>query len=402
MTISFGQQKFRTVEDLDLGGKSVFFRADLNTPLDGKRVADDTRIRAILPTLRYLLDRGGRVTLASHLGRPKGKPNEKYTLLPVAERLAELMEREVTLPDDCIGDGVKKVLLQQKPEQIVLLENLRFHPEEEANDAGFARELRGSFDCFVTDAFGALHRAHASTHALPKLFEADRRAIGFLVAKELTFLSPLLESPKRPYAVIMGGAKISDKVKVVETLIRKVDRIFLGGAMAFTFLKAMGHGVGSSLVESDMVDRASRMLEDARSRGVRIYLPKDFLCGKSVEEPGEPKVVEGTGVPDGWMGLDIGPATVRHFADGLQDAQTIFWNGPLGLFEKPPFDQGTLGIAKILADGKMIRVIGGGDSASAVEKAGVAGKMSHISTGGGATLEYLEGQPLPGLEAVAV
>lgn len=402
MTIAFGKQKFRTVEELSVDGKSVFLRVDLNVPLDGKSVTDDTRIRAVLPTLKYLLDKGARVTLASHLGRPKGKPNEKYSLLPVAEKLAGLIDREVTLPDNCIGDGVKKVLMQQKPEQVVLLENLRFHAEEEANDETFARNLKGSFDFFVSDAFGTLHRAHSSTHALPRLFSPENRAAGFLVVKELQFLSPLLESPRRPYAVIMGGAKVSDKVKVIETLIRKVDRLFLGGAMAFTFLKATGHGVGSSLVENEMVDRAKKMLEDAKTRGVRVYLPKDFVCGTSVENPGEPVTVEGMDIPEGRMGLDIGPQSVRLFAEGLKDTKTVFWNGPLGLFEKPPFDQGTLGIARILADYRMTRVIGGGDSVAAVEKAGVTQKMSHISTGGGATLEYLEGQPLPGLEALAV
>jgi phosphoglycerate kinase len=313
-----------------------------------------------------------------------------------------LLSRDVTLPDDCVGDGVRRILSQQKPEQVVLLENLRFHAEEEGNDPKFAKELRGSFDFFVTDAFGALHRAHASTDALPRLFPASQRGIGFLVMKELRFLSPLLENPQRPFAVIMGGAKISDKVKVVETLIRKVDRIFLGGAMVFTFLKAQGHKVGLSLVEEGMVDRAKKMLEDARGRGVRVYLPKDFVLGTSVENPGEPKTLDGLEIPDGMMGLDIGPQTVRLFTDALKDTKTVFWNGPLGLFEKPPFDQGTLGIAKALASLNMIRVIGGGDSAAAVAQAGVADKMSHISTGGGASLEYLEGQPLPGLAAVAV
>ncbi|MFH1263700.1 MAG: phosphoglycerate kinase [Pseudomonadota bacterium] len=402
MAISFGKQKFQTVEEFPLEGKSVFLRVDLNVPLDGKEITDDTRIRAALPTLKYLLEKGAKVTMASHLGRPKGKPNEKYSLLPVAEKLAELLSRDVTLPDDCIGDGVRRILSQQKPEQVVLLENLRFHAEEEGNAPKFAKELRGSFDFYVTDAFGALHRAHASTEALPRLFAPGERGIGFLVMKELRFLSPLLENPQRPFAVIMGGAKVSDKVKVVETLIRKVDRIFLGGAMVFTFLKAQGHKVGLSLVEEGMVDRAKKMLEDAKGRGVRVYLPKDFVLGVSVENPGEPKTIDGLEIPDGFMGLDVGPQTVRLFADALKDTKTVFWNGPLGLFEKPPFDQGTLGIAKALATLNMIRVIGGGDSAAAVEAAGVADKMSHISTGGGASLEYLEGQPLPGLVAVAV
>lgn len=402
MTIAIGKTEFQTVEELWLAGKSVFLRVDLNAPMDGDKVADDTRIRAILPTLTYLMEQGARVTLASHLGRPKGKPNDKYSLLPVAERLAELTGRDVSLPDSCVGDGARKVILQQRPEDIVLLENLRFHPGEEGNDEAFAQELRGSFDYFVTDAFGALHRAHASTSALPGLFPSEDRAIGFLVVKELEFLAPLLESPKRPYAVIMGGAKISDKVKVIENMIKKVDRLFLGGAMAFTFLKARGHNVGSSLVEISMVERASRMLKDAQDRGVRIYLPKDVICGESVDVPGEPKELNAIDIPLGMMGLDIGPATVRHFKEGLEECGTIFWNGPMGLFEKSPFDQGTLGIATFLADCQMIRVIGGGDSAAAVQKAGVALKMDHISTGGGATLEYLEGKPLPGLEAVAV
>jgi len=400
MTIRFGEKSIRTLKELDLGGKSVFCRLDLNVPTKGEEIKDDTRIRAALPTIEYLLGQGAKVVLASHLGRPKGKVDPKYTLLPVAQHLAKVLDREVIFPDDCIGSGVKKILRDRKQDDLVLLENLRFHSEEEKNDASFAKELKGETDVFVSDAFGTMHRAHASTHALPLMY--SERGVGFLVEKEMKFLAPLLENPGHPYALVLGGAKVSDKIKVIESFLRRVDDLFLGGAMVFTFLKAMGHKVGKSLVEEDRLVQAKRILDEASAKGVRVHLPKDFLLGNSVEEPGNMEICEGLGIPDGKMGLDIGPKTVEEYAQTLKVMKTVFWNGPMGLFEKPPFDQGTMGIAKMLSEMSSTRVIGGGDSAAAVTKAGLEARMSHISTGGGASLEFLEGKALPGLESLAV
>ena len=400
MAIQLAQGKIRTLKEVEVGGKTVFLRADLNVPIQDGRVTDDTRIRGMLPTLKYLVDKKARVVMASHLGRPKGKPDPKYSLVPVAEALARLISGEVIVPDNFIGDGVRGILATQKSEDVVLLENLRFHAEEEKNDPKFAAELRHQRQVYVTDAFGSLHRAHASTDALPRLF--DQRAAGFLVEKELQFLAPLVSSPQRPFAVVLGGAKVSDKIKVVENLLRYVDRILLGGAMVFTFLKATGHGIGKSLVENGQLDRAKRILEQAKTRNVQVLLPKDFVVGNSIENPGEPKTIQGQEIPDDATGLDVGPETVRLYGQALQDAKTIFWNGPLGLFEKPPFDAGTNGLARILGEFSSIRVVGGGDSAAAVARVGMADRMTHVSTGGGATLEYLEGNGLPGLTALAV
>jgi phosphoglycerate kinase len=390
----------RVVDQMEVERKDVFVRVDFNVPIEDGRVTDDTRIRSALPTLKYLLNAQAGVILASHLGRPKGAPNPNYSLLPVAERLAELLDREVLLPDDCIGDGVKSILSVRKADSVVLLENLRFHKEEEGNEAKFAKSLRHGCEVYISEAFGSLHRAHASTDALPRLF--DQRGVGFLVRDELKFLMPLLKQPPRPYAVILGGAKVSDKIKVIENLLKKVDEIYLGGAMVFTFLKAMGHAVGNSLVEDDKLVQARRLLDDAQSRGVAIIFPVDFRLGKSVEEPGAARLWDGLDIPAGEMGLDIGPKTVEVYKKRLAEAKTVFWNGPMGLFEKPSFDEGTLGIARALAEMNSTRVVGGGDSVAAVQKAGLTEKMTHISTGGGATLEYLEGKALPGLESLSV
>ncbi|MFH1018001.1 MAG: phosphoglycerate kinase [Pseudomonadota bacterium] len=400
MAIKYGNAEIRSLEELPVAGKRVFVRVDFNVPINGETVTDDTRIRAALPTIEYLIAQNAIVMLASHLGRPKGKPDPKYTLLPAGERLAELLRREVVLPDDCVGDGVRKILKERKEGDVVLLENLRFHAEEEANDSKFAAELRNGAEVYVTDAFGSLHRGHASTDALPRMM--NERGAGYLVRDELTFLTPLLEAPQRPYAAILGGAKVSDKIKVMEKFLTKVDELYIGGAMAFTFLKAMGHRVGKSLVEEDRLVQARRILEEAKTRNVRLHLPSDFQLGRSVDEPGPPKAYKGLEIPDGWMGLDIGPETVERFAKYLEKAGTIFWNGPLGLFETPPYDQGTVAVAKVLAGLSSIRVVGGGDSVAALHQAGVAQKMTHVSTGGGATLEYLEGKALPGLESLAV
>lgn len=400
MAVLAGPLKIQTLDDLELNEKSVLCRVDLNVPLEEKRVVDDTRIQAILPTVNDLLDKNSKLVLMSHLGRPKGKVVEKYSLMPVAEHLAELLHKEVIFPDDCVGDGVRKIFREQKNREVILLENLRFHRGEEINDPKFAKALKGAFEVYINDAFGTLHRAHASTSAVPQLFE--KRAAGRLVIRELEALNSLLHAPQHPYAIVLGGAKISDKVKTIELLLRKVDFLFLGGAMVFTFLKAMGYTVGNSLVEEGMIHRVQAMLDDAKNRGVKIILPKDFKLGRSIENPGSPQVIEELNIPEGWMGLDVGPKTVNYYGELLKEVKTIFWNGPLGLFEKPPFDQGTLGFAHLLSKLPMTRVIGGGDSAAAVQKAGVVQEMTHISTGGGATLEFLQGKALPGLQALSV
>lgn len=398
--IEVGELRIKSIEELPLEEKVVICRVDVNVPLDGKKVSDDTRIRAILPTLNFLFEKNARVTLVSHLGRPNGKVVDQFTLLPVAEHLASLIGREVIFPDDCIGDGVRRILQQQKSRDVVLLENLRFHPGEEANQKHFAKELKNNFEVYVNDAFGALHRAHASTSALPQHFEA--RGAGFLVLKELKCLTSLLQTPEHPYAVILGGAKVSDKIRIMEKFLNRVDMLLLGGAMVFTFLRALGHEVGNSLVEDSMIEPARRILDIAKERGIEVIFPKDFRLGKSIENPGDSEIIEGLDIPKDRVGLDVGPATIQHFADKLKTVKVIFWNGPLGLYEKPPFDQGTVGLAKVLSDFSMIRVIGGGDCAAAVTKAGLKDRMTHISTGGGATLKFLEGKPLPGLKALAM
>jgi len=400
MSIAFDGKQLRTVQELDVAGKSVFFRVDLNAPIKDGKVTDDTRISAILPTLNCLMEKKAKITLASHLGRPEGKRNEKYSLLPVAERLAQLTGKEILFPDDCIGDGVKKLYQEQNASQIILLENLRYHADEEANEKEFAEKLKANHDFYVSDAFGALHRAHASTSALPSLFQD--RAIGLLVQKELEYLYPLVKTPQRPYSVILGGAKISDKLKVVDTLIRKVDRLFIGGAMVFTFLKARGFEIGNSLFEEKMLTRAKRILEEAEERNVSIYLPKDFVIAKSMKDLSEIKTTDSIAIPAGWAGLDVGPKTVAHFTEFLNGSKTILWNGPMGWFEQPPFDKGTVDLATNISRMDGIKIIGGGDSAAAVAHAGVSNKMNHISTGGGATLEFLEDPILPGLKALLV
>ena len=398
--ISFQGKNLKTVQEMDVTGKSIFFRVDLNAPIKDGAVTDDTRIAAILPTLNYLLENKAKVTLASHLGRPEGKKNPKYSLIPVAERLAQLTGKEILFPDDCIGDGVKKLFQEQNASQVILLENLRFYADEEDNQKEFAVKLKANHDIYLSDAFGALHRAHASTAMLPSLFE--ERGIGLLIQKELEFLYPLVKNPNRPYSVILGGAKISDKLKVVDTLIRKVDRLFIGGAMVFTFLKARGFDIGNSLFEEKMIPRAKRILNDAEERNVSIYLPKDFVIARSMKDLSEIKTTDSIAIPDGWTGLDVGPKTVTHFTEFLQGSKTILWNGPMGWFEQTPFDKGTFELAANISKMDGIKIIGGGDSAAAVAQAGLSDKMSHISTGGGATLEFLEDPSLPGLKALLI
>ena len=386
-----------TIERLPLAGKRVFVRADLNAPLEGGSVSDDTRLRAVVPTLRHALDAGAAVVLASHLGRPKGGPDPKYSLRPVAERLSALLERPVPLAPDCVGPPTREQAQALKPGDVLLLENLRFHPEEEKNDDGFARQLAELADCYVNDAFAAAHRAHASIAAITRHLQPA--AAGLLMQRELAALGRILEAPEHPLVAVLGGAKVSDKVSLVEHLIGKVDGFLIGGGMAFTFLRALGHTVGRSLVEPDRIETARAALEAARRRGVQLTLPVDAIVAEGLDSPAG-RAVGIREIPDTQMGLDIGPRTIDRFAAVLKSARTIVWNGPMGVFEKPPFAAGTVAVARAVAEASAFSVIGGGDTIAAVNMAGVADRIGYISTAGGAFLEFLEGRALPGVEAL--
>jgi phosphoglycerate kinase len=386
-----------TIADLELGGKRVFLRADLNAPLEGGAVAEDTRLRAVIPTIEHALGAGASIVLASHLGRPKGKPDPEFSLRPVAERLSSLLGRPVALAPDCVGPEVEAQARQLKPGDILLLENLRFHKEEEANDDGFARSLAALGDCYVDDAFAAAHRAHASIEAITHHLQPA--VAGLLMERELTALARVLEAPARPVAAILGGAKVSDKVALVEHLLERVEMVLIGGGMAFTFLRAMGHDVGRSLLEKDHLETARRVLDAARRRGVQILIPVDAVVAQGLDSPAG-RAVSVREIPADQMGLDIGPLTAARFAAALKEAQTIVWNGPLGVFEKAPFAEGTLAVARAVADARAFSVIGGGDTIAAVHRAGVSDRIGYISTAGGAFLEFLEGRKLPGVEAL--
>ncbi|WNZ64843.1 phosphoglycerate kinase [Myxococcus sp. MxC21-1] len=390
----------RYIDDLQLTGKRVFVRVDFNVPMEGRRVTDDTRIREAMPTIRRALEMGGKVILASHLGRPKG-PDPKLSLEPVAVRLAELLggKHEVILTDDCVGDGVKKQVKELKEGQVVVLENLRFHKEEEANDETFARELAALADVYVNDAFGTAHRAHASTAGMVPFVK--EKAAGFLMRKEVEYLGKVLKNPDKPFVAILGGSKVSDKIKVIESLLPKVDALLIGGAMAYTFLKAQGVEVGKSRVEGDKLSLATRLLEAAHRFKTQLVLPVDHIVGTEPTENSPATETPDNAIPPDMMGLDIGPKTRAIFAQHIRDARTVVWNGPMGLFEVPKFAEGTRSVAAAMAiNTQATTVIGGGDSAAAVEQMGFADKMSHVSTGGGASLEFLEGRDLPGIKAL--
>ena len=386
-----------SIEELDLRGKRVFLRADLNAPLDGGAVSDDTRLTAVVPTIRRALDGGASVVLASHLGRPQGGPDPKYSLAPVAGRMAELLGVPVPLAPDCVGEATTALARALKPGAVLLLENLRFHPEEEKNDDAFAQALAALADVYVNDAFAAAHRAHASIAAITRHLQPA--AAGLLMRSELDALGTILEAPKRPLVAILGGAKVSDKVTLVEHLLERVDALLIGGGMAFTFLHALGHAVGKSLLEADRVETARRVMDAARRRGVHVVLPVDAVVASGLDAPSG-RAVGVRDIPADQMGLDIGPRTVERFAEVVRTAGTVVWNGPMGVFEKAPFAEGTLGVGRAVAAATAFSVIGGGDTVAAVNQAGVAGRIGYISTAGGAFLEFLEGRTLPGVEAL--
>jgi len=390
----------KTIEDVPVKGKRVLVRCDFNVPMDeNKNITDDTRIRTALPTIQYLVDNEAKVILMSHLGRPKGEPNKKYSLEPVAKRLAELLQKDVIFAadDNVVGTNAKRAAEEMQESDIVLLENVRFRKEEEKNDPVFAKELANLGELFVNDAFGTAHRAHASTAGIADYLPC---VSGYLIQKEIDMMSKALQDPKRPFVAILGGAKVSDKIKVIQNLLEKVDTLLIGGGMAYTFLKSQGYEIGQSLLEEDKIELAKELINNARNKGVQLLLPSDIVVANEIKEGAEHTTVRIGDIPKDKMGLDIGPETVKVYGEEIRNAKTIVWNGPMGVFEIAEFATGTREIAKAMAESGGITIIGGGDSAAAVEQLGFADKITHISTGGGASLKFLEGKPLPGIEVI--
>jgi len=396
--------KINSPKDIDIKkGSSIFLRCDFNVPLDEfGNITDDRRIRMALPTIKYLLDNECKIVIGSHLGRPKGEFNEKFSLKPVAKRLAYLLQMDITLAKDVTGPDAKEKASNLKEGEILLLENLRFDARETKDDESFAKELSEFGEYYINDAFGVSHRAHASVHAITKFYDECHKAAGFLLLKEINFFYKLLKNPVRPFVAVVGGSKVSGKLQALINLLPKVDKMIIGGGMAFTFLKALGYNIGNSLCEDDLIDEAKNIMEKAKELGVKFYLPVDFMIADKFSEDAIVRYVTYQEIPDGWMGLDIGPASVRLFGEVLWDAQTILWNGPMGVYEMDKFSRGTFKISHEIARTHGIKVVGGGDTADAVARAGDADEMTFISTGGGASLELLEGKKLPGIEALEI
>jgi len=384
----------KTIRDVDVEGRRVLVRVDFNVPMEDGKITDDHRIREAAPTIRDLIGRRAKVILASHLGRPKGKVDESLRLTPIARRLSEVLGQPVPLLPDCVGPEVEAAVVRMEPGQVVLLENLRFHPGEEANDPAFAAALARLADLYVNDAFGTAHRAHASTVGVAAHLPA---VAGLLMEKELHHLGQALNAPRRPFVAILGGKKVSDKIGVIRHLLTRADALLIGGGMAYTFLRAQGHDIGASICEIDRLDMASQLLKDAARRQIGMHLPGDVVVATVPEAGAEHKVVDAGAIPRDWMGVDIGPRTAKHFAQVISESGTVVWNGPMGIFEIPAFAAGTRAVAEAMAKSKAVTVVGGGDTAAAVEEFGLADKMTHISTGGGASLEFLEGRELPGI-----
>lgn len=389
----------KTIEDIDVKGKRVLARCDFNVPLKDGEITNDKRIVAALPTIKYLMEHGAKVILCSHLGRPKGEYKPEFSLAPVAKKLSEYLGVEVKLAEDpeVVGENAKKLAAELKDGEVMLLENVRFRAEETKNEENFSKELASLADVFVNDAFGTAHRAHCSTTGVAAYLPA---VCGFLIQKEIKFMGGALANPKRPLVAILGGAKVSDKIGVISNLIDKCDTIIIGGGMAYTFMKYLGHSIGTSLLEADWIEKAGEMMADAKAKGVNFLIPVDNKVGKEYDENTESKIVSSDEIPDGWMGLDIGPKSMEVFCDAIKGAGTVIWNGPMGVSEWDNFAAGTIAVANAVAESGAVSIIGGGDSVAAVTKLGFADKMSHISTGGGASLEFLEGKELPGIAAL--
>jgi 3-phosphoglycerate kinase len=388
----------KTIEDIDVAGKKVIVRVDFNVPLDANgKITDDKRIVGALPTIKYLVDKGAKTILVSHLGRPKDGFEDKYSMKPTAVRLGELLGKEVIMAKDVIGEDAKAKAAALKSGEVLMLENVRFHKEETKNNPEFAKELASMAEIYVNDAFGTAHRAHASTAGLADYLPA---VCGYLIKKEIEFMGKALANPDRPFVAILGGAKVSDKIAVIENLIDKVDTLIVGGGMAYTFLKAKGYNIGTSICEDDKVELAKSLLEKAAAKGVNLLIPVDNVIAKEFNNDSEKQVVASDSMLDGWMGMDIGPATIKLFSDAIKSAKTVVWNGPMGVFEFANFATGTKEVAKAVAESGSISIVGGGDSAAAVEQLGFADKITHISTGGGASLEFLEGKVLPGIDVL--